>query len=201
MLRRLTGHLSYANVVATLALMVALGGTSYAALHIGSREIVNNSVRSKDIRNGTLVGKDVKNRSLAGRDIEPGSIAGLQVDEARLGPVPNALRFQGRVLDEIIVGCPDPNQQRGGICVEKVPRAAAGFFVADTQCGNVGGRLPMLVELYNSSFDPVTPEWTSNVLSADGGDLTTLIYGGSTIAPSATNITRPYRCVFPLSNK
>jgi hypothetical protein len=98
-LRRLISHLSYANVVATLALVVGLGGTSYAALHIGSRQIVNNSVRGKDVRNGTLGGKDVKNRSLNGRDIEPGSIAGLQVDEARLGPVPNALRFQGRVLE------------------------------------------------------------------------------------------------------
>ena len=35
----------------------------------------------------------------------------------------------------------------------------------------------------------------------DGGNLTTLIYGGSTITSSATNVARPYRCVFPLSNK
>ncbi len=74
-------------------------------------------------------------------------------------------------------------------------------MAADSQCGNVGGRLPLLVELYNSAYDPTTPEWTSNILSADGGNLTTLIYGGSTIAPSATNVSRPYRCVFPLSNK
>ena len=33
MLERLRGRLSYANVVATLALFVALGGSSYAALH------------------------------------------------------------------------------------------------------------------------------------------------------------------------
>jgi hypothetical protein len=199
--RRLINHLSYANVVATLALIVALGGTSYAALHIGSRQIVNNSVRSRDVRNGTLVGKDVRNRSLSGRDIEPGSIVGLQVDEARLGPVPNALRFQGRVLEELIVGCPDPNQQTGAVCLEKTPRPAAGFLAADSECEDVRGRLPLFVELYNSRYDPTTPEWTSNVLSAEDNNLTTLIYGGSTMAPSATNVSRPYRCVFPLSNK
>ena len=202
MLRRLIGHLSYANVVATLSLIVALGGTSYAALSIGSGQIVNNSVRSKDIRNGTVVGKDVRNRALSGRDIEPGSIGGLQVDEARLAPVPNALRFQGRVLDQLIVGCPDPAQETAAICIEKTTRPATDFLVADAQCENVRGRLPMLVELYNSGFGAATPEWTSNVLSADAsGNLTTLIYGGSTITSSATNIARPYRCVFPLSNK
>ena len=201
MLRRLAGHLSYANIVATLALIVALGGTSYAALHIGSRQIVNNSVRSKDIRNGTIVGRDVRNRALSGRDIEPGSIGGLQIDEARLGPVPNALRFQGRVLGEIIIGCPDPAQETAAICTEKAPRPATDFLVADTQCGTLRGRLPSLLELYNSGFDPTTPEWTSDILSADAGNLTTLIYGGSTITSSATNVARPYRCVFPLSNE
>jgi hypothetical protein len=200
-LRRLTSHLSYANVVATLALIVALGGTSYAAIHIGSRQIVNNSVRSKDVRNETLLGKDVRNRSLTGRDIEPGSIAGLHVDEARLAPVPNALRFQGRVLDELIVGCPDPNQKTGGVSIEKTPRPAAGFLAADSECEDVRGRLPLLLELYSSRYDPVTPEWTANILSADGGNLITLTYGGSTFAPSATNVARPYRCVFPLSNE
>ena len=196
-------HLSYANVVATLALIVALGGTSYAALHIGSRQIVNNSVRSKDVRNGTLVGKDVRNRSLSGRDIEPGSIAGLQVDEARLGPVPNSLRFQGRVLDRA-------DRRMSGPCTSNAAGSAlrrhrvrlTDFLSARTPSARTcSGRLPLLVELYNSGYDPTTPEWTSNILSADGGNLTTLIYGGSTIAPSATNVSRPYRCVFPLSNK
>src|SRR5437763_96023 len=35
MLRRLRDHLSYANVVATLALFIALGGSSYAAVDLG----------------------------------------------------------------------------------------------------------------------------------------------------------------------
>jgi hypothetical protein len=41
---------TYANVVASIALFIALGGTSYglATGSIGSREIKNNSVRSDD---------------------------------------------------------------------------------------------------------------------------------------------------------
>jgi hypothetical protein len=195
-------HLSYANVVATLALILALGGSSYAALHVGSREIVNNSVRSKDIRNGAIVGRDVRNRGLTGRDIEPGTIGGLQVDEARLAAVPNALRFQGRVLDQLIVGCPDPNQSVAGVCIEKMSRPAAAFSEAVAKCGERRARLPLFVELYSSSYPLSAPEWTANVVSVDAsGNLTTLVYGGSTITSSPTNVARPYRCVFPLSNE
>lgn len=45
-------------VVATGALVVALGGTSYAAIKVGSEEIKNNSIRSVDIKNGTLQSRD-----------------------------------------------------------------------------------------------------------------------------------------------
>ena len=55
----------YANVASTLALVVALGGTSYAAVAIpknsvGSPQIINSSVKSKDVKNGSLKGVDFK---------------------------------------------------------------------------------------------------------------------------------------------
>ena len=77
---RLRSHITYANVVASLALFLALGGVGYAAATIGSGQIKNNSVRSKDIRNKTVVGKDVKDNALGS----------AQVKESRLGKVPAA---------------------------------------------------------------------------------------------------------------
>jgi hypothetical protein len=75
-------RVTYANTTSTLALFVALGGTSYAIATgaIGSREIKNNSVRSKDVRNGTILGKDVRREALGGR----------QVNERSLSAVPSA---------------------------------------------------------------------------------------------------------------
>jgi hypothetical protein len=59
---------------------VSLGGSSYAAIKIGSknikrgavnsRAIANNSVRGSDVRNSTLTGADVKNNSLKNADID-----------------------------------------------------------------------------------------------------------------------------------
>jgi hypothetical protein len=55
--------------VALLALFVALGGSSWAALRIGSRQIVNSSVRGKDIRNNDVRGRNVRRSTLGGTDI------------------------------------------------------------------------------------------------------------------------------------
>jgi hypothetical protein len=41
MLARLRARLTYANVVATLALFIALGGSSYAITQIGSKQVRN----------------------------------------------------------------------------------------------------------------------------------------------------------------
>ena len=64
MLRR---RLTYANVIATIALFAALGGTSYgvATGFIDSREIKNGTIRGKDVRNNDLRGADIRESSLA----------------------------------------------------------------------------------------------------------------------------------------
>jgi hypothetical protein len=71
MLAKLRSRLSYSNVMATVAVFVALGGTSYAiaAGSIGTREIKNSSVRSKDIRNNDVRGRDVRNGTIDTRDV------------------------------------------------------------------------------------------------------------------------------------
>src|SRR6266550_137178 len=91
---------SPAMAVALLALFVALGGSSYAALHVGSAQIINNSVRSKDIRNNDVRSKDIRNNEVRGRDIRNSTIqgkdvaldtlTGLDIKESTLGTVPLA---------------------------------------------------------------------------------------------------------------
>ena len=60
-MRRTRIHLSYANVISTLALFLALGGSVvYAAGRIGSNDIKDNAVRSNHIKNGEVTAKDAK---------------------------------------------------------------------------------------------------------------------------------------------
>jgi len=60
--------------VAITALVVALGGTSYAALSITSSDVKNNSLRSIDVKDSTLRSVDVKNRSLKAIDFRRGQL-------------------------------------------------------------------------------------------------------------------------------
>lgn len=73
---RFRQHLSYANVVATLALVgVVGGGGAYAASKIGSKEIRNGSIRSADLKNAKAVrGIDVRPDSLGGKQIREGTL-------------------------------------------------------------------------------------------------------------------------------
>jgi hypothetical protein len=52
-------HLSFANVVASLALFIALGGSAYAAIKIRGKDVVNGSLTGADIRNGSIGTADV----------------------------------------------------------------------------------------------------------------------------------------------
>ena len=78
-------RLTFANVVAMLALFVALGGSSYAALRVGSKQIVNNSIRRKDIRNGQVASQDIKNNDVRSGDIRNGEVGSNDIRNDEVG--------------------------------------------------------------------------------------------------------------------
>lgn len=65
-MRRILGGLTYANVVATLALVLALStGTAWAASSlITGKQIKQSTLTGKHVRNGSLTGQDLKKRSI-----------------------------------------------------------------------------------------------------------------------------------------
>ena len=69
----------YAAVTSTFALIVALGGTSYAATKIGTQQLKNGAVTSPKIKNSTVTGADVKESSLAQ---VPSAATALSADNA-----------------------------------------------------------------------------------------------------------------------
>jgi hypothetical protein len=70
-------HLTYANVMATIAVFIALGGGTYAATHVGK-----NSVGTRQLRNDAVNGTKVQDGSLTGAD----------VNASTLGKVPSSAR-------------------------------------------------------------------------------------------------------------
>jgi hypothetical protein len=73
MLRRLTNRLTYANVVATMALFIALGGTSYAAI-----KLPHNSVGSEQIKTGAVHTGEIRDRTIRLQDISTSARTSLR---------------------------------------------------------------------------------------------------------------------------
>lgn len=78
MLQGLRRKLSFANVTSMMALMVALGGTSYAAglakNSVGSTQIKPKAVKNSDLGDASVTSKKVENGSLLAADFALGQI-------------------------------------------------------------------------------------------------------------------------------
>ncbi len=77
-------HPTYSNVAATLALFVALGGTSFAAVSITGSDVRNGSLTGTDLKNESVTGKDIDNSSLTGSDIKSSSLTSSDVKDGSL---------------------------------------------------------------------------------------------------------------------
>lgn len=89
-MRRMRERLSYANVISSLALFIALGGTSYALTlprnSVGSAQIRTAAAGASEIRAGGVRSTEVRNRSLGVQDISLGARESLRGKAGPPGP-------------------------------------------------------------------------------------------------------------------
>jgi hypothetical protein len=96
---------SHATVVAYLALFVALGGSSYAAIKVTGKNVKDSSLTGRDLRNESVTGSDV--RGLTTRDFSGQLPAGPQGPPGAQGPQ----GVQGQQGQDGQDGSPDTPQQ------------------------------------------------------------------------------------------
>jgi hypothetical protein len=89
-IHRIRARLNYANVIATFALFLALGGGTALALgrnSIGTRELAKDAVQGRNVDEGKLKGKHIQDSTLGGREIdEQGLDAAVPEAEHADGP-------------------------------------------------------------------------------------------------------------------
>jgi hypothetical protein len=188
-------RLSYANVMATLAVFIALGGSSYAAL--------------------TVTGRNVKNSSLTFRDLRQDTLGGSRIKESRLGTVRRAMnadRLSGITVARLLVRCPEGTFPVSDVCVETAARGPAPYGTAAVICEGTdrsagpGRRLPSHDELMTAIGEP-------GIALASGGELTRNVYpsvsdpgrvdalyvvtdtGGVGVTPNTAAGAKAFRCV------
>jgi hypothetical protein len=89
---RIRAHLSYANVMATVAVFIALGGTSYAVTQlprnsVGAKQIRSDAVGKSELGRSAVRSKAIRDRSVALRDISPAARSSLRGQQGPVGPV------------------------------------------------------------------------------------------------------------------
>jgi len=97
-------------VVALLALIVALGGSAYAAKKIGSKQLKKNAVTTKKIKNGAVTGSKIANNAvttgkIANNAVTTGKIANNAVTTGKIADnAVTAGKIAGATLDSLTIG-------------------------------------------------------------------------------------------------
>jgi hypothetical protein len=137
---KIRGKLTYANVVASLALFIAIGGASaFAATELGK-----NSVGSKQLRKNAVTAAKIKK----------GAVTGAKINLGTLGTVPHATTADalgGLSASQITAAaklrCPAGTRLGGGVCFEESARPATSLQGAMTECAEDDRKLPTMGEL------------------------------------------------------
>ncbi|MBS1878728.1 MAG: hypothetical protein JST31_04390 [Actinobacteria bacterium] len=213
-----------ALAVACLALMVALGGSVYAAAKIDGRAVKPGSLPGDRLEKGSVAGNRLKPETLRGSRIEPGSLTGREVDATTLGEVPEAVHaesagnartantalaagsaLEARTLNGHTATCAATQRLFAGGCWEVGLSPATKPPLAAASCADRGGTLPDALTLAAFSALPETElavdgEWSGDVTNMSGPSS----YAVVTVSRSgqldfvAYSLTRPFRCVIPL---
>jgi hypothetical protein len=97
MISKLNTRISPASYLAMLALFVALGGVSYAAVgQIGTSEIKNGAVTKKKLRKDAVATAKIAPAAVTTAKIGDDAVTGQKVAEATLGTVPSAALLAGK---------------------------------------------------------------------------------------------------------
>jgi hypothetical protein len=195
MIDRFRRHITYANVTATLALFVALGGTAFAA--------------------AKLTGRDLKAHSLTARNFHRESVTGAAVKERTLGVVPKAreaARLDGFTAERLLVSCPEGTLPAADTCIETTARPPLSLHSAMIECSvtenqtGPGRRLPSYNELTSALQH-------TQITLAPGGELTSQVYpstsksgqvevlyvtdstGSVALVPDNAEFAKSFRCV------
>jgi hypothetical protein len=166
---------TYSEVASTLALFIALGGTSYAVTSLPA-----DSVGSAQLKSGSVTASKLHAHAVGAAAVAKNSLTGAQIDESSLGLVPhaaladtatsaktaksadtatsastavmattaaNANALGGAAPSSYKVSCPDDMVQTKDLCVELAERPADTWTDAEQICSSASRRLPSVGEL------------------------------------------------------
>jgi hypothetical protein len=193
---------SPAFVIALIALFVALGGTSFAAINA----LPKNSVGSKQLKKNAVTTAKIKN----------GAVTGAKINPATLGTVPsaaNADTLGGLSAEQVAqsskLHCPTGTVLASGVCFETALRPYATYVQALETCASIDRSLPSpgpLAAYLLANHAPNQPEanWAGSFFSNGTEFFATLVLleksGALEVGTSLITGIAHYRCATQPTN-
>ena len=208
-MRRLKDRLTYANVMASAAVFIALGGSAYAALRVPP-----NSVGARQIKAGAVTTGKVANEAITAAKVAEHSLTGQDISLPALGTVPMAADASHAANSDTVGGhsasCPVNTTLIRGLCFDSSSNPEApNLEAAALDCSAKGGYLPSPMQLYSTQgtlqlgngLSASQHQFTDTLYNTPGvsNNYTTIVVNGSgyPVEQPAGNPSA-YYCVYPL---
>jgi hypothetical protein len=207
---KIRARLTYANVVATLALfLVVAGGSALAAAQLGKNTVGPRQLKSKAVTTGKIA-----SGAVTGEKVAKGTLTGANINLAALGTVPAASTAASAANANTVGGhsasCPSGTTLIRGVCYDSHSNPVAhSVEEAAEACAAKGGYLPTPMQLYATKSilnlgDNVSPDqhqFTDSLYGAPGsGQLEKTVVVDGVTPPEEFNANgeSAYYCAYPL---
>ena len=203
---RIRPHLTYSNVMSTIAVFgVLAGGTAWAASKIGTNEIEPGAVTAKKLHKNAVTTKKITDDA----------VTGDKAKESSFGRVPDAAhaddatKLDGQPASDYRLHCPGNLDQAGDLCYEVDLRDSDSYRAALKKCALDQRRLPSdgeLAQAFDHLGAPQSQQWVAGHfrVSNGGQDLATTLGNGTsrdlTFDVVDANSAIPFRCVTSATN-
>jgi hypothetical protein len=206
--KKVRERLTYANVMSTIAVFIALGGaTAFAASRLPKNSVGSRQIKAKAVTTGKLA-----NGAVSGVKVANGSLTGADIKLSQLGTVPTAASASRADTANTVGGhsieCPPATTQYNGLCFDSTPnQAASSLKEAADACAAKGGFLPSPLDLYAarsvlSLGTGAGPDHQfTNVIygNTNGGNYRTIVVNGTgTLSESEINASSRYTCAYSM---
>lgn len=187
-MKQIRRHLTYANVMSSIAVFLMLGGaTAFAAKKIGANELKGNSVKTGKIVKEAVTAGKIKNGAVTETKLADGAVTtnklaneavtGAKANESTFSQVPSALTAAN--VGGHSASCPANTTLIRGLCFDSTSNApASSVFEASDSCRAKGGFLPSPMELRSTrdildlgNGAGTNSQYTDSIFTNDAGNV------------------------------